>query len=408
MNAETVIRVKDLKKKYQIYAHPLDIVREALTRRSRHRDFWALQDVSFDVHRGEAVGIIGRNGAGKSTLLKILSGTLDHSGGDCRVTGKVSAILELGTGFHPECTGRENIMMGGLCLGMSRREIEQKMENIIDFSELRAVIDQPFKTYSSGMQARLTFATAISVDPQVLIIDEALAVGDMLFIQKCFQRIRQILDSGATVLFVTHSLPIMYELCNRALLMHQGRILADGIPRTVGHQYEKLLEQESAKSPVALDQQRGTPDRALDALIEKVCIVDEEGREASTLFYGENYRVQILCRCQASCPSLIVGFRIQSLSGETIYHTSTSKQDTAVSGFPGDVIRLGFGFRCILGAGSYFMGAGVRHQKPDGDSKMIHFVVDAHPFAVTSSPHFAGQFDLGCRIQSVEAVRENR
>jgi len=258
------IRVANLSKVYRVYPRPLDMLREIVQRSPHHTEFAALRDVSFEVKRGDVMGIIGLNGSGKSTLLKIITGTLDKTAGEVDVRGRVSAILELGTGFHPEYTGRENILTGGLCLGMTRDEVMRKMDGIIDFSGLREFIDRPFKTYSSGMQARLTFATATSIDPDILIIDEALAAGDAAFVQRSFSRIRQICKSGCTALLVSHSTGMLGQVCNRVLWLDQGSIHMIGDPLSVIRQYDLNIHHlvSAYRNPVRTGVEPGDSSRA--------------------------------------------------------------------------------------------------------------------------------------------------
>ena len=232
------VAVQNVSKLYKVYSRPKDLIIEAVTGKVRHHEHWALRDVSFTVAPGEVVGIIGPNGAGKSTLLKIITGTLIPTSGKVLVNGRVSAILELGTGFHPEYSGRQNVITGGMCLGMTREQIDAKLPWILEFSELDHVIDLPFKTYSSGMQARLTFATAISVEPEVLIIDEALAAGDAYFVNKCMRRVQEICKGGATVLFVSHSTHEVARLSKRAVWIDDGHMREIGPALDVCRHYD--------------------------------------------------------------------------------------------------------------------------------------------------------------------------
>ncbi|MGY8635722.1 ABC transporter ATP-binding protein [Bradyrhizobium sp. 14AA] len=235
------IRVSGLGKTYRVWRRPSDMLLEALAFRRRHTEFQALRDISFELPPGSVTGIMGRNGAGKSTLLRIVAGTLDATAGTVDVRGRIAAILELGTGFSPEYTARENIYLGGMCLGLKHRDIEKRFDEIVAFAEVGDFIDQPFRTFSSGMQARLTFAVATCVDPSILIIDEALAVGDARFQVKSFDRVREFKRRGKAILLVSHDTNQIASICDRAILLDKGRIVADGPPQKVCNIYHEML-----------------------------------------------------------------------------------------------------------------------------------------------------------------------
>lgn len=267
--SDIAIRVRDLVKEYEVYAKPVDLALEVLTRRKRHTIFRALDGVCFDVRRGEVLGIIGSNGAGKSTLLKVITGVLEPSSGRVDIEGRVTAILELGLGFNPEYSGRENIYLSGLLYGMDRKEINGKIEEIIAFSGLADFIERPVKTYSSGMHSRLAFSIATAVEPDILIIDEALAAGDSTFVQKCMRRIRQLCSGGRTVLLVSHGTGLLAQLCERVIWIEQGRIKMVGQAINVVQAYDLAVHQNADAS----------------SWIEKVddrLDVDEEGEGVAT------------------------------------------------------------------------------------------------------------------------------
>lgn len=292
---QNAIAVKNLTKIYKIYKHPSEMLKEMLFRKKYSQEFKALDNINFTIAKGEVVGIIGRNGSGKSTLLKIIAGTLDKTTGNVSINGKVSAILELGLGFNPEYTGRENIYNGAMVLGMSKKEIEKKVKSIIEFSELEEFIDRPFKTYSAGMQARLTFSVASAIEPEILIIDEALAAGDMFFVTKCMDRITKMCRSGATVLFVSHSLPLVQKLCQRAIYLEKGKIIQDGPAFEVCQAYDQQIMREVnlklRKENRETSDQRIWKRGPIDLI--KVQVLDKKDKESYSLYQNEKMTIRM-------------------------------------------------------------------------------------------------------------------
>lgn len=253
---DLALQVSDLSKIFKVWNRPSDILTEMLTGRRRHMDFCAVDGVSFDLAAGSVLGVLGRNGAGKSTLLRLITGTLDPTRGSVVANGRIASILELGTGFHLDYSGRENIFLGGMCLGLSRNEITARFDEIVEFSELAEFIDRPFRTYSSGMQARLTFAVATSINPDILIIDEALSVGDARFTLKSFDRIQKFRGEGKAILLVSHDINTVSSFCDQAILLERGKLIASGSSAKVANIYHELL----FGSPV-----RGADENAADA-----------------------------------------------------------------------------------------------------------------------------------------------
>jgi ABC-type polysaccharide/polyol phosphate transport system ATPase subunit len=390
ISEDYAIKVQGLCKTFKVYPSPKKMLKELLCGGKEHEDFHALRDISFEVKRGEVMGVMGRNGAGKSTLLRILAGTLNPTGGMIDVRGKVSAILELGTGFNPEYTGRENIVSGGLVLGMSKAEIAQKMDAIIDFSELEEFIDRPFKTYSSGMQARLTFATAISVNPDVLIVDEALAVGDARFQAKCYAKILEFRDNGGSIFLVSHSENIIVQFCDRVLLLEKGRIIMDAPPRDVAMVYCDMVwakkevssgdvsssfssencrmakngqsvqgELDGARSAMKLDalerlgitqfapyknsRRLGT---AEIAEILAIKIYDERGESLTRLVSGRKYSFVMTIIAYEDVEKLSYGFEIRTLSGISMFgssaHLGLDKNQSIKRCRRGEILNLNF------------------------------------------------------------------
>jgi homopolymeric O-antigen transport system ATP-binding protein len=343
------IEVRNLSKKYQIYGRPWEKLREmlALGPTTRRQEFWALQDVSFAINSGETLGIIGENGSGKSTLLQIVAGIMRQTRGDCFVQGKVAALLELGSGFNPEFTGRENVFMNGAILGFDTSKMEERFEAIAHFAEIGSFMDQPVKTYSSGMFMRLAFAVAINVDPDVLLIDEALAVGDLIFQHRCMHRMNQLRDQGKTILLVTHDLAAVAKFCDRAILLDKGRLLEDGKPDLVVQKYRALVFERERRygSPDGTE----PPDSFVHATIDKgevpvarsipnmdhrfgngeavvlgVDLLDGEGNPTREVFGGQKVVVRVSARFTRDINRPIIGYTLRDRMGVEISACNTS------------------------------------------------------------------------------------
>ena len=313
-------------KKYRIYRELAEEVggRSALRKARRlwsgWQDFWALRDVSFAVERGEALGIIGQNGAGKSTILKLLYNITTPTKGEIRINGRLAALIEVASGFHPELTGRENIYLNGALLGMKRREIAAKLESIVDFAGVAAFIDTPVKRYSSGMYLRLGFAIAAHLDPDILLLDEVLAVGDADFQAKCIARINQLKNGGTTIVFVSHNLGAVESLCDRVFLLRQGEVYKSGSARDVISEYEHLLMQMPASAPSHLTTVSESP----EAEIVSVALFNSEGRKTTMFPAGDPLRVEVEYVAHERLADAVIEIYFYSVFGNLHCHFSTS------------------------------------------------------------------------------------
>jgi ABC-type polysaccharide/polyol phosphate transport system ATPase subunit len=326
------IQVNGVWKKFRMYHEKNQYLKTAVMRggRSIHEDFWALKDISFEVPHGEAFGIIGSNGSGKSTMLKCLAGILTPDKGGVQADGRVAALLELGAGFHPDLSGRENIGLNGAILGMSKREVDSKFDDIVGFASLERFIDTPVKNYSSGMVVRLGFAIAINVEPEILIIDEVLAVGDEEFQQRCFQKIEQFRREGRTIIFVSHGLAQVSQFCHRAMWLEKG------VVRSIGPAYEVVSEYTGVAHHVEHVVETTISDEPLDrwgtgeVRITDVTISGPDGKEAQTFESGRLFRVRIDYEILTPITELVVGIRITHLHGLNVFGSNTKRRGLAL------------------------------------------------------------------------------
>ena len=364
----TAIRVDSVSKQYRIYDRPSDRLKETLTRGhwKAHREFWALSDVSFEVEAGTTTGIIGPNGSGKSTLLQIITGTLEPTHGSVSVEGRIAALLELGAGFDPQFTGIENIFMNTALMGLSRAATERLLPEIANFAEIGDFIYQPMKVYSSGMYVRLAFAAAIAVSPEILIIDEALAVGDAVFQHRCTRRIKEMQENGTTILFVSHDPSAIRALCNHAILLNQGKKISEGAPAEVLNRYQKIImaRQQAYEANVkAADESSAGEVHELkpapltylyrhgdgSAEVLQVQLLDGALRPTDLVETGEPLIVRITYTAHADLDDVVCGFLIRNRHGIHIYGTNTEIQEVPFEPVKrGDLIEVTFEFDCWL------------------------------------------------------------
>lgn len=426
-----VVSVSKVTKSFALARGPWQRLRQALWPRPHDERFYALRNINFHAHKGETVGIVGHNGSGKSTLLQLICGVMQPDQGSIHLQGRVAALLELGSGFNPEFTGRQNVYFNAQLLGLTRQEVEARFEAITEFANIGRFIDQPVKNYSSGMMLRLVFAVVMHIDPDVLIIDEALAVGDDAFRRKCHAKLKQLQAKGVTLLFVSHSAGQVIELCDRAVLLDQGELLMEGKPKQVVQQYHKLLHMEGEERQVyrqaIIDGLRETDTKKASsqsvapstgdydpgvqpastmwyasdgARIQHPHIENQHGDTVNMLNGGDTYDYVYQVTFEREAFEVGGGMMIKTVSGFELAGATSTRDHTLRIPYvaAGQTLEMRFRFRCNLPNGSYFLNCGCS-ALVDGERRFLHRGVDAAMFTVVEqSQHVTGAVDLVSRI----------
>ena len=426
------ITVKDVTKVYRLYDKPIDRLKESLspTHKSYHKDFYALNGLSFNVEKGQTVGIIGTNGSGKSTILKIITGVLTPTTGQVDVEGKISALLELGAGFNMDYTGIENIYMNGTMMGYSRKEMDEKLQDILDFADIGDYVYQPVKTYSSGMFVRLAFAVAINIDPEILIVDEALSVGDVFFQAKCYRKFEEFKKKGKTILFVSHDLSAISKYCDRAILLNQGVKLGEGSPKDMIDAYKQVLvgQYETPKAGVdvpdltadgdvraALDKQKKKQEAARmgvnpetleygtkQAEIVSYYITDKNDVQTTAILKGDEFTMHMKVKIGQDLPAPIFAFSIKNIKGVEITGTNTMFEKTFLESVKaGQVLEITFRQKMRLQGGDYLISLGVTGYEKD-TFKVYHRLYDVLNITVVSDKDTVGYFDMESQVEVKE------
>ena len=438
-NTQYAIRVEHVSKVYRLYERPIDRLKESLsiTHKNYHKDFFALNRVSFQVKKGETVGIIGTNGSGKSTILKIITGVLTPTSGSVQVEGVISALLELGAGFNMDYTGIENIYMNGTMMGFSRKEMEGKLKDILDFADIGDFVYQPVKTYSSGMFVRLAFALAINVEPEILIVDEALSVGDVFFQSKCYRRMEEIRQNGTTILMVTHDMGSVIKYCDRVILLNRGNFVAEGEAGRMVDLYKKILanqmdeldeelmkmndfsgdmDKKEGKSPVQKDKQ---PDSSLELMKSHLTInadrteygdrraeiydlgmFDERGNLTNLLLKGEYFTIREKIRFHADIQAPIFTYTIKDKKGTDLSGTNTMFEGADIRPVKaGDEYEVAFRQKMTLQGGEYLLSMSCTGFE-QGEHTVYHRLYDVANITVISNKNTVGVYDMESDVEA--------
>lgn len=414
------IHVDQVSKIYKLYEKPSDRMKEALglSRKKIHKEKYALQNVDIKIYQGETVGIIGTNGSGKSTILKIITGVLNPTSGNLTVNGRISALLELGAGFNMEYNGIENVYLNGTMMGFSEKEIDAKLQDILDFADIGDYVYQPCKTYSSGMFVRLAFAVAINIEPEILIVDEALSVGDVFFQAKCYHKFEEFKKMGKTILFVSHDLSSISKYCDRVILLNQGHKLGEGSPkemidaykRVLVGQYEQplmeeedsLLEDEDIAKLAAQAADGYNPDLleygTKTARIHDYYITDAKGVKTSAIIKGEEFTLHYKVQFLEDIPAPIFAFTIKNVHGTEITGTNSMFEKAFLSSVKkGETKEVTFTQKMDLQGGEYLLSLGVTGYEKE-KFEVYHRLYDVINLTVVSDKNTVGYYDMNSKV----------
>ena len=420
MEKKKVIQVQHLSKMYKLYDKPSDRLKESLglSRKKRYREHYALNDVNFDIEEGECVGIIGVNGSGKSTILKIITGVLNPTQGEVKVDGRISALLELGAGFNMEYSGLENVYLNGTMIGFSKEEIDARLDDILAFADIGDYIHQPVKMYSSGMFVRLAFAVAINIDPEILIVDEALSVGDVFFQAKCYHKFEEFKAQGKTILFVSHDLSSISKYCDRVILLHKGKMLDQGTPKAMVDMYKQLLvHQDPVKQGEGNPQGKGDSEKWREgfqvnpdtleygekqAEIVDFVVLDEKGRQSNTIEKGTTFQIKMRVQFHENIQEPILAYTFKNIQGTEITGTNTMYEKASVE-HPeaGRECVVTFTQRMDLQGGEYLLSFGCTGYR-NGEFAVFHRLYDACNITVVSAKNTVGFYDMNSKVTITE------